>query len=258
MCELFGIISNNKELGVNTYIKEFFTHSDKHPHGWGLACMDGSDVFIEKEPIRASKSHYLKHRLHGPLEGRVLFAHIRYATIGNVEYTNCHPFTKKDNEGRRWTFIHNGTIFNYPPLNRYVKTQTGDTDSERILMYLVEEINKKERWMETPMDARERFDFLDGIVGEMSKENKLNFLLYDGELLYVHTNYADSLYYLEQKDQILFSTQPLGREEWLPVPFTTLLAYQDGRQKYVGTNHHNEHFDNEENLKYLFQIFSNL
>ena len=108
------------------------------------------------------------------------------------------------------------------------------------------------------MNSRERFELLDQIVCEMAKENKLNFLLYDGEQLYVHTNYADSLYYLEKENQVLFSTRPLGREEWLPVPFTTLLAYQNGKKAYSGTNHHNEHFDNEENLKYLFQIFSNL
>ena len=257
MCEIFGSMSTGKQ-DIKPYLKEFFIHSDKHPHGWGLACLDGSDTLIEKEPLKATNSYYLKHRLTGELTGRVILAHIRYATIGNVEYTNCHPFTRKDNQGRHWTFIHNGTIFNYPPLNPYVKTQTGDTDSERILMYLVDKINRQERKKGAPLDSKERFDFLEGIIREMAKENKLNFLLYDGELLYVHTNFADSLYFLEKENQILFSTRPLGREEWMPVPFTTLLAYQNGKQVFTGTNHHNEHFDNEENLKYLFQIFSNL
>lgn len=257
MCEIFGSMSTAKR-NIKPYLKEFFTHSDKHPHGWGLACLDDHDNLIEKEPLKATNSYYLKHRLTGELTGKVILAHIRYATIGNVEYTNCHPFTRKDSQGRHWTFIHNGTIFNYPPLAPYVKTQTGDTDSERILMYLVDQVNRQERKKGTAMNSRERFELLDQIVCEMAKENKLNFLLYDGEQLYVHTNYADSLYYLEKENQVLFSTRPLGREEWLPVPFTTLLAYQNGKKAYSGTNHHNEHFDNEENLKYLFQIFSNL
>lgn len=108
------------------------------------------------------------------------------------------------------------------------------------------------------MNAHERFSLLDGIICDMSKENKLNFLLYDGELLYVHTNYANSLYYLEQPEQIFFSTRPLGCENWKPVAFTTLLAYREGKLLATGTNHGKEHFDNEENLRYLFQIFSNL
>lgn len=243
---------------IKPYLKEFFSHCDKHPHGWGLACLDGNDALIEKEPLRATNSYYLKKRLTGELEGEVILAHIRYATIGNVEYKNCHPFSLKDQQGRRWTLIHNGTIFNYPPLAKYVRTQTGDTDSERILMYLVEQINEQENESGIPMNAQERFSLLDQIICDMSQENKLNFLLYDGELLYVHTNFANSLHYLEQPNQVFFSTSPLGREKWRPVPFTTLLAYREGTLWETGTNHGNEHFDNEENLKYLFQIFSNL
>lgn len=257
MCELFGISSSQK-VCVNSYLKEFFSHSDKHPHGWGLACMEGKEASIEKEPVQASKSSYLKWRLSAPIEEKVLFAHIRFATIGNTEYPNCHPFTLKDSQGRRWTLIHNGTIFEYPPLEPFVKIQSGDTDSERILMYLVEKVNKEERHRGTPLNAEERFTLLDGIVTSMSEENKLNFLLFDGELLYVHTNYANSLYFLEKDNQTIFSTQPLGREEWQPVPFTTLLAYRNGERVMTGTNHHKEHFDNEENLKYIYQIFSNL
>ena len=59
MCEIFG--SNAADnCQINDYLKEFFSHSGKHPHGWGLACMDGKQVQIEKEPIQAEKSYYLK------------------------------------------------------------------------------------------------------------------------------------------------------------------------------------------------------
>ncbi|MCH5251704.1 MAG: class II glutamine amidotransferase [Lachnospiraceae bacterium] len=257
MCELFGITSK-ETIYANSYLKEFFSHSDKHPHGWGIVCMEDNEASIEKEPMDASKSIYLKRRLTLPIEEKTMFAHIRYATIGNVEYQNCHPFSKKDRYGRRWTLIHNGTIFEYAPLSKYVQSQSGDTDSERILLYLVEEINKREEKRDTPMNGQERFAFLDEIVTGMSKDNKLNFLLYDGEFMYVHTNYANSLYYLDRGGTVIFSTQPLSEEEWKSVPFTTLLAYQEGKRIRTGTNHHNEYFENEENMKYIFQIFSNL
>lgn len=257
MCELFGICAR-KEYQINDYLREFFSHSKAHPHGWGLACMDGNASCIEKEPVQASKSIYLKSRLSIPIETKAAFAHIRYATIGNVEYQNCHPYMRKDKSGRCWTFIHNGTIFDYPPLGKYIREQTGDTDSERILMYIVDKISHSEKIKDRAWSAEERFRLLDCLVSNMAKGNKLNFLLYDGEVMYVHTNYADSLYYLEREEGILFSTQPLGKERWEKVPFTTLLAYREGKRIFTGTNHGNEYIDNEENMKYMYQIFSNL
>ena len=106
-------------------------------------------------------------------------AHIRYATIGNVEYRNCHPFTAKDQSGRQWTLVHNVTIFDYQPLNRYVQLQQGDTDSERILLYLVDEVNRREKQLQRRMNEEERFQLLDSIIVEMSKGNKINLLIYE-------------------------------------------------------------------------------
>lgn len=257
MCELFGI-NSAESCQIGHYLKEFFSHSNAHPHGWGLACMEYDQVQIEKEPVQASKSIYLKERLSVPVQVKNCLAHIRYATIGNVEYKNCHPYTMKDASGRAWTLIHNGTIFEYEPLNRYVNMQNGDTDSERILLYLVEIINQRENELQRKLNEEERFHLLDSIVVKMSKGNKLNLMVYDGELFYVHTNYATSLYELKKENQVLFSTTPLSQEAWHPVPFTTLLAYRQGKRIFAGTDHGNEYKDSEENMKFLYQIFSDL
>lgn len=257
MCELFGYSSIDSYV-INDYLKEFFSHSNKHPHGWGLAYLDGKEVVIEKEPIQATKSNYLKEKLSQPIKKPNVVAHIRYATIGNVDYKNCHPYTKKDSNGRRWTLIHNGTIFDYPPLYKYIKSQKGDTDSERILLLLIDKINDAERVNGNVLSGEERFKILDCVISNMSKGNKLNFILYDGEYMYIHTNYKESLYYLEKNGAILFSTQPLSDENWEAVPFTRLLAYKNGKLRIKGKNHKNEYVDNEENMKLLYQIFSNL
>ena len=257
MCEVFGISSKNR-FTINDYLKKFYERSNKHPHGWGLACLDGTEALIEKEPMQASKSYYLKERLSSDISVKHAMAHIRYATIGNVEYINCHPYTKKDRNGRRWTLVHNGTIFDYAPLDKYVGIQTGSTDSERILLYLVDQIDQAERQAERRLDAKERFQILDSIFVAMSAGNKLNMIIYDGECMYVHTNYKKSLHFLEKEEGTMFATAPLTREGWIPLPMNTLLAYQDGRRIYTGTNHGNEYIDSEENMKFLDQIFSNL
>lgn len=257
MCEIFGLCSK-REYHINDLLKIFYSHSNNHPHGWGLACLNGQQVSIEKEALQASKSSYLKGRLSQPIFARNILAHIRYATIGNVEYRNCHPYSKKDNFSRRWTLIHNGTIFNYPPLNKFIKQQNSETDSERILLHIVEQINYGQNKKCSPLTANERFAVIDNIVSELSNGNKLNLLIYDGEYMYVHTNYANSLHYLEANGSIVFSTFPLTDDKWQPVPFTTLLAYKNGRLSFTGTNHRNEYIDNEDSMKYLYQIFSDL
>jgi glutamine amidotransferase len=156
MCELFGI-SSKEPFRINEYLKEFFSHSSAHPHGWGMSCMDKNQVSIEKEPVQASKSNYLKERLSAPIEVKTAFAHIRYATIGNVEYKNCHPYTWRDKSGRQWTLIHNGTIFDYSALNAYMNIQKGDTDSERILLHIVDLVDQAERQQHRKLDKKERF-----------------------------------------------------------------------------------------------------
>ena len=257
MCELFGV-SAKQSFIVNEYLKEFYSHSGEHPHGWGLACLDGNEAVIEKEPVQASKSSYLRERLTIPVCVKTGFAHIRYATVGNVEYKNCHPYTKKDSLGRRWTLNHNGTIFEYQPINKYVSIQTGDTDSERMLLYIIDRVDELEKKLGRRASAEERFRLIDSIVVEMSKGNKLNMMLFDEELFYVHTNYAHSLHKLEKEDQAIFSTQPLSDEDWEPMIFNTLVAYRQGREIFRGTTHAHEYIESEENLKFLYGIFSDL
>ena len=250
MCELFGITSAESHE-INNDLKEFFSHSNAHPHGWGLACLEANNVKIEKEPIQASKSNQLRKRLSNPIIVKTALAHIRNATIGNIDYSNCHPFTYKDQQGRTWTLIHNGTIFNGKLLNKYVDIQNGDTDSERILLYLVDQINQAESRRKCKMTKEERFNLLDLAITRLSQGNKLNLIVYDGELLYVHTNYKNSLYELKKEKQILFSTVPLGKEAWQPVTFTTLLAYQEGKKLFIGTNHGEEYKNDTQNIQSL-------
>ena len=59
MCELFGV-SSRKRVVVNDLLKEFFTHSVRHANGWGMAIFYENAVSLEKEPVQAIKSTYLK------------------------------------------------------------------------------------------------------------------------------------------------------------------------------------------------------
>ena len=257
MCELFGV-SSRKRVTVNGLLREFFSHSVRHPNGWGMAIFYENSVSLEKEPVQAIKSTYLKERLRQKISVRTMIAHIRLATRGVTEYVNCHPFVLRDNFDRCWTLAHNGTIFDYPRHNPYLHKQEGRTDSERILCFLVDQINQRQLELGRALTKEERFALLDELVGDMARENKLNLLIYDGELLYVHTNYAKSLYYSQREDALLFATTPLDRGSWSEHPFTTLCAYQDGNRLFRGKNHGNEYRDNDKDMHMIYVDYSAL
>lgn len=257
MCELFGITSR-KKISVSGYLNEFFSHSNEHPNGWGIALFYGGSVSLEKEPIRADKSRYLKERLRGISETSDCIAHIRLATRGADDYENTHPFVKRDGSGRAWTFAHNGTVFCGSILDKYFHRQEGQTDSERILCYIIDRVNGMQETLGRPLNERERFDLLEQITDELSLGNKLNFLLYDGEILYVHCNYAESLYILQENGSAIFATTPLSKEDWRPVTFTALLAYSAGTLLRTGRIHGHEYHDNEKDMEMLYLDYSSL
>ncbi len=257
MCELFGV-SSKYRLTYNEYLKEFFSHSINNPHGWGLATFSGNQVQIEKEPIEASKSNYLKERLTVPVSGTTIMAHIRRATVGSLTYANCHPFRVKDVSGRVWTIAHNGTIFNYEPLDQYSKFQHGSTDSERVALYIIDQINRKIIDNDGhSLTKDERFAVLEHTIISLSPYNKLNILIYDGDRFYVHKNCADTLYYLQLDGSIFFATVPVCEDkgEWKPVKMTRLYAYEDGHIAQSGKNHGFVYRENQQDRDFLYTNF---
>jgi len=257
MCELFGLTGPD-ELTVNEYLKTFFQHSTAHPNGWGLAIFRGEEVNIEKEPAPAFKSKYLKERLKSPVCSGNMMAHIRFATRGHMEYDNCHPFIKRDISGRSWTFMHNGTIFDCPMLNRYFYTQTGQTDSERIILYMIDRINEETVKQGHELKDSERFHVIDRAVIDITDHNKVNFMLYDGNMFYVHKNMEDNMFVKRLGKTLLFVTRPLDDKGWEPVPLCQLLAYRNGRQVLSGTVHPNEYIPDPQDMKLIFLDYSTL
>ncbi len=257
MCELFGICSPQKKQ-LNQLLREFFSHGTDHPHGWGMAFFYGGAVSLEKEAQNSCKSAYLRQRLRAKIEADQMIAHIRRATKGTMDYENTHPFVIRDDSGRAWTLAHNGTIFESKMLNPFIHEQQGQTDSERILCCIVRKVNEAQESLGRALSLEERFCLVDGIICAITPENKVNLLLFDGELFYVHTNYRDSLYSRHEGEALLVSTRPLGIKRWEPVPFCRLLAYRRGRLVFEGTRHENEFFDSEEKMRLLFLDFAGL
>lgn len=257
MCELLGVTANTK-IKMNELFKTFFSHSTEHRNGWGLVLLDDDKFSIDKEPEKAIDSLYLKNKLKDPIETARCIAHIRKATIGEVNVHNTHPFWKNDDSGRRWVLAHNGTIFESEALTPYQYIQEGTTDSERILLYIVDEINKLYQKKHDLLNEKERIGIVEQSIKTIVPGNKLNLLIFDGDLLYVHKNEAGTLYKRKLKEGLIFSTQPLDENEWHESPQNQLMVYKNGDLIYTGQKHDSTYIHNEERMKLLYFTYSGL
>ncbi|MBR5973938.1 MAG: class II glutamine amidotransferase [Clostridiales bacterium] len=250
-CELLAV-SSEKKLDVKKQLKTFFSHADQNPDGWGLATWDDDgEVLLVKEAVNASRSEIVSDILESKCVCSGLFAHIRKATIGHVEYLNTHPFEKKDANGTNWVLAHNGTIFESSELDPYFKRQQGTTDSERILLYLLDQV-------EGIKDEKKRFDLIDEIIVRLSDKNKLNLLLFDGKNVYVHKNEENTMYQKSEDGYTIFSTKPLDDGNWTSVPMNQLQIYRDGQKIYEGTIHDHTYVFDEEHMRMLYLAYSEL
>ncbi len=230
MCELIGFSAAEKE-DLRAQLEEFFSHSESNPHGWGLMYGDR----LVKGCERASDSGNLQRLLKKMQPQKTLLGHIRFATVGSISPENCHPFTGRDCTGRQWTLIHNGTIYSSSRLIPYLSRQTGDTDSERLFLYLLDLVSEAQKNGE--LSADERCAVIDGFVRDLAPRNKLNLMISDGELLYIHKNMKDTMKLRRLGSGYVFSTTALDGEQWKDVPMAQLLVYKDGECVFEGRPH---------------------
>ncbi|MBQ8967483.1 class II glutamine amidotransferase [Ruminococcus sp.] len=234
MCELLGF-SSPDETDIRKVLKAFFAHGKKHPHGWGMMSENFGGRAIVRGAECAADSERLAELIERLQPQKNFLGHIRFATVGSIRLENCHPFTGRDITGREWTMIHNGTIYSGKNLYRYYSSQQGDTDSERLFMALLEEIDR--RCEKGVMSEKDRFETVDRFIVENAPRNKLNLMIYDGELMYVHKNLKNTLSYKKLGNGLMFATEPPDDGEWLPFPMAQVIAYRAGKEVWRGERH---------------------
>ena len=280
MCELFGLSSKEK-VRPSLMLKEFFSHAADNPHGWGAAVFSKGEAEIVKEPLSALASRKAEDFAEAAPDTELIIAHIRLATKGQVTMDNTHPFVMKDRSGTEWVLAHNGTIFGSDALSGYVHTQIGETDSERILMYIIDSLNEKLRGSRKGSDAQaisrlssedpqgnaaalttdEKISVIEKVIKDITDDNKVNILLSEGQFLYAHTNYRGSLKALSANGIAAVSSKPLeavSPEGWEELPVNTLMVYRKGQLIYRGVPHENEYFEDEERTRALFLDYANM
>lgn len=253
MCEIFGLTAKRKN-SLNSILTTFFSHSDEHPNGWGLVLPENDKLSINKEPVKALDSVFLAGILSHEINASKCIAHIRRATIGDVNVLNAHPFIRYDKSGRQWILVHNGTIFESEILDQYHKSQEGTTDSERILLYIIDEINKQTN----TDDINVRIRVIENVINTIVPGNKLNLLIHDGEYFYIHKNEEGTLFRKVEDESVTFATKPLDNGTWEELPPNRLFVYKEGELIYQGSPHSHTYVHDEEQMKLLYLAYSGL
>jgi glutamine amidotransferase len=265
VCQLFAI-NSIEPLELSPLLKEFFAQADENPHGWGVADLSHREASIVRSTEPANRSPQAERFLGQKHCCTNAVAHIRAATVGQIELENCHPFTATDANGRHWTLIHKGTIFDFEPLNSYFRRQGGGTDSERIMLYFIDRLNAAIAEKGAPLEADERFAVFSLMVADLSADNCVNLIVFDSDRFFVHVNYQDALSLLSSEGRVLLCTSRLNTAlaavvpdaAWEPLPLCTPLAFKRGQLVDSGTSHGHEYFDNEQDTRYLFQDYAGL
>ncbi len=223
MCELFGF-SCRGEASAERGLCLFAEHSDRNPHGWGLAYYSNGRATIKKRAVEARKSaeYYEAIRM---ARGRFIISHIRNASCGKISEVNCHPFYQKF-LGKDWVFAHNGHV---EGVARHPRA-SGDTDSESVFNLMLDYIGEYGH-MDDGFAYHGLIKGISSLLG--SQGAALNFVMSDGKALYAFSHHPEKPMFSTRLatragDAMAVSTQRLGDRKWDLLPPDTLIIIKDG------------------------------
>lgn len=235
MCQLLGM-SCKKPASIGFSFEGFRARggrTDEHRDGWGIAFSNpnGFDIYRDEQP--AAGSHLADHISKAEIKAKTTIAHIRKATIGEVNINNCHPFERKL-WNKSWLFCHNGDLKNFSPVldSRFVPE--GNTDSELAFCKLLQDLNREFPDGEPTLEIL--FDWLHSASAVIATQGTFNIILSNGEWLYTfcstHLAYVERQYpfqeiefidtetsvdlsiHNDQDDRmVIIATHPLTRNE---------------------------------------------
>ena len=145
MCRLFGMSGGDRRVRATFWLLEapdsLARQSRREPDGTGVGWFDEDGrPQVAKQPLAAYEDPAFAREAR-ELESTVFLAHIRYATTGEVDVRNTHPF-----EQRGRLFAHNGVILELERLERELGDDRalvrGDTDSERLFALITRETER--------------------------------------------------------------------------------------------------------------------
>lgn len=259
MCQLLGMNCNTP-----TDICFSFTGfqkrggaTDVHADGWGIAFFEGKAVRLFLDPQPSVQSPIAEFVRSYPIRSLNVIAHIRKATQGIVALENTHPFMR-ELWGQYWVFAHNGNLPQFQPELDGSFMPVGNTDSERIFCWLLQNLRQRFGHAAPPREAL--FTVLHELTCPLASLGIFNYLLSNGSCMFAHC--STELSYIVRRapfkqahlkdDDVMvdfsqvttpndrvavIATQPLtDNEDWVFMQPGTLWMFYDGEvDGHLGT-----------------------
>lgn len=147
MCRLFGFRSvipsqvHSSLVGAeNALARQGVRHGD----GWGVAYYQGGSPHVIKSANSAVDDSLFR-TVSGIVASETVVAHLRKATVGEMNILDTHPF-----QFGRWVFAHNGNIKNFTTVREKLLSRIdlvhrrfilGKTDSEVIFFLIISRLS---------------------------------------------------------------------------------------------------------------------
>ncbi|WP_040789147.1 class II glutamine amidotransferase [Nocardia paucivorans] len=145
MCRLFGLSAAPRRVRATFWLLDapdsLSEQSRRMPDGVGLGTFTAhGSARVEKQPIAAYEDARFAREAR-ERESATFVAHLRYASTGDRELRNTHPF-----EQRGRLFAHNGVLGGLDELDAELGDHGdlvhGDTDSERFFALITQRIDR--------------------------------------------------------------------------------------------------------------------
>jgi glutamine amidotransferase len=230
VCRIFSVRSSDP-WPVAPAFEALSRLSVQHKDGWGVVLFDDPCAAHHRDVCAAHASDKF-HALTRNLKSRSLLAHIREASVGNVNDSNTHPFS-----AGRWVFCHNGTVRGFdehpnlledridPKFKPLIK---GDTDSERcfyLFLTHLQDASDLDSVSAALMKTMREIEKL--YTGLHEKPTALNLFVTDGKLTAV-TRHGKSLWRVERPGLHMIASEPVvDGEPWAEIPEDHLLTLDE-------------------------------
>ena len=261
MCELFAL-SASQPVDITLSLAELARHGGEigiHTDGWGVAFMEGHDVWLLREPSAAATSPWVRCLQNLPVRSTTVLAHIRHATHGAVCLANTQPFVRELG-GYAHVLAHNGHLGDSGNASTHTRPRfqpIGDTDSEAAFCQLLGRFAEG-RDNDEATGSDRYFETFAAFAHEARSRGPANIIHISHDRLLVHADRRTQrpgvieppgLWMLhrscrtseanpitgggvdvrgEALSVVLFASVPLTNELWLPLERGTVIACKQG------------------------------
>jgi predicted glutamine amidotransferase len=217
MCRMLGCVSQDRTSLRHELVGAERALLRDDAAAWGIAVYpygDGEQPECTRCPDGTAKADGAADK-----QGRILMAHVRNATHGDLTDANTHPFCLGE-----YAFAHSGSLTRPESLLGLADGAgpQGETDSERLFHRLLREVDPAP---DKVVDGIRRAISAAAKCGPLSA---LNFLFSDGEHLYAYRLGAYELHWLSREDRVLVASERITDERWHDVRQDVLLVLTPG------------------------------